>query len=64
MAMRKGNFFLFCDDPGCDESVDLETGDFQEAIDNRGDLTDGWTKYGGYGNIKDYCPDHDPNYGR
>lgn len=61
MTLRKGNFALHCDYPGCYEEVDLETLDFEEAIKNRKDLAEDWqrtTKSGFNAGFMDFCPDH------
>jgi hypothetical protein len=59
MSLTKGNFKVVCDEPGCDEEVDLETDNFQEAVSVKFEMTPGWGHYGGGRGFRDYCPAHD-----
>jgi hypothetical protein len=60
MTLKRGDFKMICDEPGCDEEVDLETDDFDTACSLKMD-EEGWTHFahGGRG-FKDYCPTHNP----
>lgn len=61
MTMSKGTFKVRCDEPGCDEEVDLETEDFNEAIRVKHDMCEGWgTFHAGNRRYEDYCPLHLP----
>jgi hypothetical protein len=60
--MKRGNFIVVCDEPGCDNSADLGTSDFNEALQEKDEL-EGWvtTKIGGGSRgFEDWCPAHRP----
>lgn len=60
MSIKRGNFVLRCDHPGCDNVINLETDDFEEAKELSQDEIDdgGWTKVYRNGRYADICPQH------
>lgn len=60
MALKRGPFRMVCDAKGCDEFVDLETEDFEEAKEIKKDVEDdnGWTSWGIHNGYKNTCPLH------
>jgi hypothetical protein len=68
MTMQRGQFEIVCDHDGCDARVDLETYEFEEAIENASERNnpelEGWRSHTkGYGKgFSHYCPDHIPEF--
>jgi len=60
MALKRKGFILACDMPRCNNFIDLETDDFEEAKDAARDAREdeGWTVMQTSGQYTDICPDH------
>ena len=60
MSIGKGDFFLKCDHADCDTKIDLETDDFNEAIEiAKGERHErGWTTVQRSNKFADICNLH------